>query len=58
MWQVKQHDRLRKDLQDCMDSICALYGIDSAHADDPTDFTIAMNRALKEAKEVRRGRRC
>lgn len=51
--QVKHHERLRKDLQECMDGICEKHGIDATDAGDPESFENAMENVFDKAKEVR-----
>eukprot|EP00750_Incisomonas_marina_P015502 INCI18340.2.p1 GENE.INCI18340.2~~INCI18340.2.p1 ORF type:complete len:1089 (+),score=298.92 INCI18340.2:211-3477(+) len=50
--QVQQHDRLRKDLENCTEEILQKYNIDSTDAGDPSNFEAALLRKIEEAKSA------
>ena len=52
--QVKQHDRLRKDLQECIESITEMYGVDCVDPSDTADFSAALTKVIDDAKQAQR----
>ena len=49
---MKQHDRLRKALQDCIDGICEKHGIEHGDADNLDEFEAAMENTFGQVEEV------